>query len=150
MEVKKYENDLHCIQVYVSGRTACPEQPRSTLGNTKGRLYSFTSFPGDSNGKEPACQHRWCKRFRFNSWAGKIPGGGHSNPLQYSRILARILRTEAPGRLQSITSHRVRHNWSDSMYACKAGYVLSLTQCSSSEISPVRSEEALSLECVWT
>ena len=48
--------------------------------------------------------------------SGLIPGQGrsleegiaiHSSIL---RILARILRTEAPGRLQSITSHRVRHN----------------------------------------
>ena len=31
--------------------------------------------------KEPSCQ---CRRCRFKSWAGKIPGGENDNPLQYS------------------------------------------------------------------
>ena len=38
-------------------------------------------FPGGSSGKESACQHR---RLGFDSWFGKIPGEGNSNPLQYS------------------------------------------------------------------
>ena len=29
--------------------------------------------PGDSTGKEPACQCRSCKRWGFNPWVGKIP-----------------------------------------------------------------------------
>ena len=33
-------------------------------------------------------------------------GGGHGNPLQYSSLE----RTEEPGRLQSIGSHRVKHD----------------------------------------
>ena len=28
--------------------------------------------PGDSSGKEPACQCRKCENFRFNPWVGKI------------------------------------------------------------------------------
>ena len=44
--------------------------------------------------------------------SGRSPGGGHSNPL--SSILAwRIPWTEEPGRLQSIGSQRVRHDWRD-------------------------------------
>ena len=40
-------------------------------------------FPHGDSGKEPACQYRRHKRCRFNPWVGKIPGGGHGNPLQY-------------------------------------------------------------------
>ena len=29
-------------------------------------------------------QCRGCKRCRFHPWVGKLPGGGHDNPLQYS------------------------------------------------------------------
>ena len=28
--------------------------------------------------------HLQCKRPGFDTWIGKIPGGGHGNPLQYS------------------------------------------------------------------
>ena len=35
----------------------------------------------------------------------RSPGGGHGNPLQYS-----CLENPMTGRLQSIGSHRVRHN----------------------------------------
>ena len=33
----------------------------------------YTRLLGDVSGKKPACQCRRCKRFRFNSWVGKIP-----------------------------------------------------------------------------
>ena len=58
-------------------------------------------FPGGVSGKEPACQSR------------------RRDPLEeemaaHSSILAwRIPWTEEPGRLQSLGSQRVRHNWSD-------------------------------------
>ena len=39
--------------------------------------------------------------------SGRSPGEGNSNPLQY--LAWRISRTEDPGGLQSIGSHRVRH-----------------------------------------
>ena len=39
---------------------------------------------------------------------GRSPGGGHSNPLQYS--YPENLHGQDPGRLQSIGSQRVRHN----------------------------------------
>ena len=38
---------------------------------------------------------------------GRPPGGGHDNPLQYSCLEN---RTEEPGGLHSICSHRVGHN----------------------------------------
>ena len=40
--------------------------------------------PGGTSGKEPTCQCRKHKRWGFNPWVGKIPGGGHGNLLQYS------------------------------------------------------------------
>ena len=39
---------------------------------------------------------------------GRFPGGGHSNPLQYSCL--KIPWTEKPGGLQSMASQRVGHN----------------------------------------
>ena len=63
-------------------------------------------FPGGSDGKESACSARH---------PGSIPGSGR--PLEegmatYSSTLAwRIPGTEEPGRLQSVVSHRVRHDW---------------------------------------
>ena len=41
----------------------------------------------------------------------RYPGEGYGNPFQYSCL--EILWTEEPGRLQSIGSHRVGHDWSD-------------------------------------
>ena len=46
--------------------------------------YVCWGFPSGISGKQPACQFGRCKRCRFNPWVGKIPGGGHGNPLQYS------------------------------------------------------------------
>ena len=43
------------------------------------------------------------------SLVGKIPGGGHGNPLQCSCL--ENPWTEEPGRLQSVGLQRVRHNW---------------------------------------
>ena len=40
--------------------------------------------PGGTRGKEHICQCRKGKRPGFDSWAGKIPGEGNDNPLQYS------------------------------------------------------------------
>ena len=48
-------------------------------GNTPG-----SAFPGGTSGKEPICQ---CRRHRDSGLIpgfGRSPGGGHSNPLQYS------------------------------------------------------------------
>ena len=63
--------------------------------------------------KEPACQCRRHKRCMH------IQSLGQEDPLEegmatHSSILAyRIPWTDKPGRLQSMGSHRVRHNWSD-------------------------------------
>ena len=41
-------------------------------------------FPGDTSGKESACQSSRFKRCRFDPWSGRSPGGEQGNPLQYS------------------------------------------------------------------
>ena len=69
-------------------------------------------FPGGTSGKEHTCQCRRCKRHGFEGW---------EDPLEamatHSSILAwRIPLTEEPGRLQSIWSQRVRHDWSNLAY----------------------------------
>jgi len=38
-------------------------------------------LPSWLNGKESACQ---CKKYRLNSWVGRLHGGENGNPLQCS------------------------------------------------------------------
>ena len=41
-------------------------------------------FPGGASGKEPTCRCRRHKRYALMPGQGRSPGGGQSNPLQYS------------------------------------------------------------------
>ena len=69
-----------------------------------------------TNGKEPICQCRRHKRCGFNPWISKIPL--EEGLAIHSTILTwRIPWTEEPGRLQSIGSQRVGHDWSN--LACR-------------------------------
>ena len=45
----------------------------------------------------------------FDPWVGKIPGGGHGNPLQYS-CLENPHGQKDPGGLQSLGLQRVGHD----------------------------------------
>ena len=50
-------------------------------------VFKFSkSFPHATSGKEPTCQCRRCKRYGFDPWVGKIPGGGNGKLLQYSGL----------------------------------------------------------------
>ena len=61
-----------------------------------------------------------CGRPEFDPWVGKIPGEGNSNPFQYSCLETVLLPwREEPGRLQSMGSRRVRHNWATSLSSLK-------------------------------
>ena len=75
-------------------------------------LFSITGFPGSASGKEPTCPPVGDVRDM-----GSIPGLGRSLEKEmatYSSILAwEIPWTEKPGRLQSLGSHRVEHDWSN-------------------------------------
>ena len=71
-------------------------------------VISMMGLPGGANGKESTYQ---CRR---QTWVQTLGG---EDPLEgemaaHSSILAwRIPRTEEPGRLQSMGSERVRHDW---------------------------------------
>ena len=114
-----YHYHLHCIQGFqpqsyghlgLDHSLLCVcvgETALCTVGYLPISLASTQGFPGGASGRELACQ---CGRFRRH-WSGGSPGGGHSNPMQYS-----CLENPMDGgadRLQSMGSHRVRHNWSD-------------------------------------
>ena len=73
-------------------------------------LKTFTlAFLGGSDGKESTCQ---CRKCRFYPWVRKTQGMAiHSNILAW-----RIPWTEEPGRVQSMGSHRVRHDWATTTY----------------------------------
>ena len=60
----------------------------------------------DLSGKEPTCQFRRLKQGVFDPWVGKIPGGGHGNPLYYSCLENPMDR----GAWQA-TVHRVTKSW---------------------------------------
>ena len=68
-------------------------------------------FPGGVSGKEPACQCRRCGRRRFDPWVGKIPWGRAWQPTPVS--FPGESQGQEPGRLQSIGSQRVGHDWSN-------------------------------------
>ena len=73
------------------------------------KSFSKTAASPGASGKEPACQ---CSRHKirgFNPWVGKIPWRREWQPTSAWRIPW----TEEPGRLQSIGSQRVRHDWSE-------------------------------------
>ena len=63
----------------------------------------------------PAMQCKRCRRHGFNPWVRKIPFKGTWQPTP-SILAWRISWTEEPGRLQSMGSQRVRHDWSN--WAC--------------------------------
>ena len=72
-------------------------------------MLSQMGFPGDSSGKEPACQPRRYGRCGFDPCVRKIPL--EEGRATYSTILAwRIPWTEGPGGLQSIGLQKVGHN----------------------------------------
>ena len=41
-------------------------------------------FPDGASDKEPTCQCRRCKRHGLIPGLGRLSGGGHGNPLQYT------------------------------------------------------------------
>ena len=63
-------------------------------------------FPGDSDGKESACN---AGDLGSIPELGRSPGGGQGNPLQYSWS-GESTCTEEAGRKQSMELQRVRHD----------------------------------------
>ena len=77
---------------------------------------TFAGFLGGSDGKSVYLQ---CGRPGFNPWVRKIPGEGNGNPLQYFCLenpIDGIFHLWEPGRLQSMGSQRVWHDWVTSLH----------------------------------
>ena len=78
----------------------------SPLRQSYSEVCVFRSFQGGSVVKESTCQYR---RFGFDPWVGKTPV--EKEMATHSSFLAwEIPWTEEPGGLQSMESHRVRHD----------------------------------------
>ena len=73
---------------------------------------SFLDFPGDSDDKASAYSTGDLGSF---PGSGRSSGEGNGNPLQYSCL--ENSWTEKPGRLQSMGSQRVGHDWVTSLCA---------------------------------
>ena len=69
-------------------------------------------FPSGASGKEPAYQCMRLKRCGFDAWVGKIPGGGHKNPLQYS-CLENSMDREAWDHKESDRTEATKHAHTD-------------------------------------
>ena len=80
--------------------------------NTSYRNWESPCFPGGARGKEPTCQCRRHRRFRFDPWVGKIPWRRAWQPTPVF-LPGESPWTEDPSGLQSIASQRVRHDWSN-------------------------------------
>ena len=70
------------------------------------RVDNTVLYSGGAGGKESSCQCRRCKKFGFDPWVGRSPGGGNGNPLQYSCLQNPMDR----GDWQA-TVHRVTKRW---------------------------------------
>ena len=74
-------------------------------------------FPGGASSKEPACQCRKPKRCRLDPGSGRSPGGGDSNPLQYSWLENPMDRGAWWATVHGVTSSQMQLNWL-SMHTC--------------------------------
>ena len=96
----KWTKDL-CKKQYLPPHPLGTQIPLLCLCST----FYKKGFPGGTSNKESACQ---CRRRGF-AVSGRSSREGNGNPLS---ILAwRIAQTEEHGRLQSMRSKRVGHNW---------------------------------------
>ena len=85
-------------------------------------IYSaYWRFPGGSDGKVSAYNADHVGDPGSIPGSGRSPGEGNGNPLQYSCL--KIPRMEEPGRLKSMGSQRVRHDWATSLSFVDSGYV---------------------------
>ena len=68
-------------------------------------------FPDGTRGEEPACQWKRHRRCRFDPWVGKIPGGMHGNPLQYSSLENSMNRGAWRATVHSISESKTWLKW---------------------------------------
>ena len=92
------------------GRKSLLAEPWGVGGTYSDHHSSPTRLPRGSDGKEPACQCRKCRRWEFNPWVRKIPL--EKEMTKHPSILAwRTPQTEEPGRSKTTGSQRVGHDW---------------------------------------
>ena len=80
----------------------------------KQKLREFIAsrgFPGGASGKEPTCQSRRYKRCGFDSWVGRSPGRGHSNPAHYSCLQSPMDRGAWWVRAHSVAESQTWLKW---------------------------------------
>ena len=65
-----------------------------------------TFFAGWLSTKETACQCSRCRKWGFDPWAVRSPGGENSNPFQYS-----CLDNSMDGGAWQATVHRITKSW---------------------------------------
>ena len=110
-------------------RTPCPQEL------TVSSLYfpivspSLLGFHASSAGKESACSAGDSSSI---PGSGRCPRGGYGYPLQLF-LPGESPWTEEPGRLQSMGSQRVRHEWSDFTFTS----ILFLGNYSTDKLTPV-------------
>ena len=107
---------------------------QSPVTSTAGYCFCFGSIPslflelflhwninskGGTNGKEPACHCRSCKRGRFDAWGRISPGGGLGNPLQYSCLENRMDRGA-----WCVIVHRVAESQTQLIQLSRVGHIL--------------------------
>ena len=68
-------------------------------------------FPGGTSGKESICQSRRHKRPGLDPPAGKISGGGHGNPLQYSCLAYPMDREAWWATVHRFTQSQTQLKW---------------------------------------
>ena len=68
-------------------------------------------FPGGTRGEEPACRFRRHRDTGSISASGRSPGGGHSNPLQYSCLESLMDRGALGATVYRIIKSQTRLKW---------------------------------------
>ena len=92
--------------LYNSSAQFPPAHCQPSLLKNKEKVPIFRAFVEAQMVKSlPAMQKTWVQSLGWED----LPGEGNGNPLQYS--VWRVPRTEKPGRLQSLGSQRVGHDW---------------------------------------
>ena len=72
---------------------------------------SHMGFSSGAIDKEPACQRRRHKRRHFDPWAGKNPGIGNVNPLEYSCLENSMDRGAWRATVRGAAKSRTRLMW---------------------------------------
>ena len=83
------------------------------VAKSQTRLNNWTELrsPGNANGKEPACQCRRYKRYKFDLWVGKTSGEGNGNLLQYSCLENPMDRGAWRVTVHRVTKSQIRLKW---------------------------------------